>query len=112
MRYAAMINGMDEMAVTKIDVLDGFAEIPVCIGYRYKGKSIDEFPADLDILESLEPIYKDLPGWTGSIAGIKEWSDLPLRTQDYIKFVADFIDRPIKMLSTGPDRNETIQVPM
>ena len=109
--YAAMINDMDELAVTKIDVLDAFDEIPVCVGYKYKGSPIDEFPADSDVLDQVEPIYKNLRGWSTPIAGMKEWSDFPIEAQDYLKFLSDFLERPISMVSTGPDRNETIRLP-
>ena len=110
-KYAAMINDMDEFVVTKIDVLDTFDEIPVCVGYKYKGSPIDEFPAASDVLEQVEPIYKNLRGWSKPIAGMKEWSDLPTEAQDYLKFLSDFLERPISMVSTGPDRSETIRLP-
>jgi len=110
-RYSAMINDMDSVAVTKIDVLDTFDEIPFCTGYKYKGSPIDEFPADADILDQVEPIYEIRPGWSKSIAGMKEWSDLPTEAQDYLKFLSDFLERPISMVSTGPDREETIRMP-
>ena len=106
-----MINDMDSVAVTKIDVLDTFDEIPFCTGYKYKGSPIDEFPADADILDQVEPIYDNRPGWSKSIAGMKEWSDLPTEAQDYLKFLSDFLERPISMFSTGPDRAETIRMP-
>ena len=110
-KYAAMINDMDELAVTKIDVLDTFDEIPVCVGYKYKGSPIYEFPAACDVLEQVEPIYKNLRGWSKPIAGMKEWSDLPAEAQDYLKFLSDFLERPISIVSTGPDRSETIRIP-
>ena len=110
-KYATMINDMDEFVVTKIDVLDTFDEIPVCVGYKYKGSPIDEFPAASDVLEQVEPIYKNLRGWSKPIAGMKEWSDLPTEAQDYLKFLSDFLERPISMVSTGPDRSETIRLP-
>jgi adenylosuccinate synthase len=110
-RYSVMINDMESIAMTKIDVLDTFAEIPVCVGYTYKGTPIDEFPADANILSKVEPVYKNLPGWNTTIAGTREWSELPERARDYIRFLSDFMERPVSLLSTGPEREETLEVP-
>jgi adenylosuccinate synthase len=109
-RYAAMVNAPDMTVVTKLDVLDEFAEIPVCIDYKYKGSMLREFPAEVEILEKVEPVYKLIPGWQTSIAGVREWQNLPPRAQDYLKFVSDYMEVPIGMVSTGPGRNETIQL--
>ena len=110
-RYSVMINDMESIAITKIDVLDTFAEIPVCVGYTYKGTPIDEFPADANILSRVEPVYKNLPGWNTTIAGTREWSELPEKARDYIRFLSDFMERPVSLLSTGPEREETLEVP-
>ena len=110
-RYSAMINDMDSMTVTKVDVLDGFEEIPFCVAYKYKGSPIDEFPADAHILSEVEPVYKNLPGWSTSVAGKREWSDLPQETRDYLKFLSDFMERPIGLVSTGAERDDIVHVP-
>ena len=110
-RYSAMINDMDSVVVTKIDVLDTFDEIPFCTGYKYKGSPIVDFPADANILSNVEPIYDNRPGWSKSIAGVKEWTDLPTEAQDYLKFLSDYLERPVSMVSTGPEREETVRVP-
>ena len=110
-RYSVMVNDMESIAVTKIDVLDTFAEIPVCVGYNYKGTPIGEFPADANILSRVEPVYKNLVGWNTAIAGTREWSELPEKARDYIRFLSDFMERPISLLSTGPEREETLEVP-
>jgi adenylosuccinate synthase len=107
-RYAAMVNGLDSVAVTKIDVLDAFAEIPFCLDYKYKGSVLKEFPADTAVLGNVEPVYKTLPGWQSPIAGVREWSALPAAAQDYLKFLADYLGVPVSMVSTGPGREETI----
>jgi len=109
-RYAAMVNGMDSIVVTKIDVLDTFEEIPFCTGYRYKGSPVDEFPADAEVLDEVQPVYKNLRGWTSPIAGVREWADLPERARDYLKFLSDYLERPIRMVSTGAEREETIRL--
>ena len=110
-RYSVMINDMESIAITKIDVLDSFDEIPVCVGYTYKGNAIDAFPADANILANVEPVYKSLPGWKTSVAGTRQWSDLPEKARDYIRFLSDFMERPITLVSTGPEREETLEVP-
>ncbi len=110
-RYSVMINDMDSITITKIDVLDTFEEIPVCVGYTYKGTPIDEFPADANVLDKVEPVYKNLPGWNASIAGTREWEQLPEKARDYVRFLSDFMERPVSMVSTGPEREETVQVP-
>ena len=109
-RYAAMINALDSVVITKIDVLDAFDEIPICIDYKYKGSLLKEFPADVSILAEVQPVYKNLRGWKTSLAGIKEWSKLPSVAQDYLKFLSEYLGVPISMVSTGPGRDETIRL--
>jgi adenylosuccinate synthase len=109
-RYATMINALDSVVITKIDVLDTFGEIPFCVEYKYKGSVLKEFPPDTAILSRVEPVYKTMRGWTTSIAGVKEWSKLPVAAQDYLKFMSDYLETPISMVSTGPSRDETIRL--
>jgi adenylosuccinate synthase len=109
-RYASMINGLDSIAITKIDVLDAFAEIPFCVDYKYKGSVLTEFPADAATLANIEPVYKNVKGWQTSLAGLKEWSALPSLAQDYLKFLSDYLSVKISMVSTGPGRDETIHL--
>jgi adenylosuccinate synthase len=109
-RYAAMINALDSVVVTKIDVLDTFAEIPFCVEYKYKGSVLKEFPADTAVLSEVEPVYKTMKGWQMSIAGFKEWSRLPAAAQDYLKFMSDYLETPVTMVSTGASRDETIRL--
>ena len=109
-RYAAMINALDSLTVTKVDVLDAFAEIPFCIDYKYRGSILTEFPADVAILSAVEPVYKTMRGWQAATAGIREWSKLPGAAQDYLKFLSDYLEVPLSMVSTGPSRDETIRL--
>jgi adenylosuccinate synthase len=109
-RYAAMINGLDAVVVTKLDVLDVFPKIPFCVDYKYKGSILREFPAEANILAQVEPVYHSLPGWRTSISGVREWSKLPAAAQDYLRFLSDYLSVPLQMVSTGPDRNETIHL--
>jgi len=105
-----MINAPDLVVITKLDVLDEFAEIPFCTEYRYKGSVLREFPAEVEVLEKVEAVYRKLPGWQSSIAGIREWKQLPVKAQDYLKFLSDYLGVEIGMVSTGPGRDETIRL--
>jgi adenylosuccinate synthase len=105
-----MVNGLDSLAVTKIDVLDAFAEIPFCVDYKYKGSVLTEYPADAAVLAAIQPVYKTLGGWQTSLAGLKDWCALPTAAQDYLKFLSDYLGLPISMVSTGPARTETIHL--
>ena len=109
-RYSTMINGLNSVAVTKIDVLDPLAEIPFCTDYKYKGSVLREYPADIDVLAKVEPVYKSLKGWQTSIAGTRDFKNLPAAAQDYLKFLSDYLEVPISMVSTGPERDETIRI--
>jgi adenylosuccinate synthase len=109
-RYSVMINAPDLTVVTKIDVLDTFAEVPICTEYKYKGSVVSDFPAEIEMLGKVEPVYRMIPGWQTSTAGIREWEQLPSKAQDYLKFLSDYLCVPIGMVSTGPGREETIHV--
>jgi adenylosuccinate synthase len=107
-RFAIRLNGVDAIALTKLDILDPEAELPVCIAYELDGKRIDTVPAHLDDLARVKPIYDVRPGWKSSIAGLQRWSDLPSAAKDYIAFIERFLGVPVKWIGTGPGREETI----
>jgi adenylosuccinate synthase len=111
LRYSNMINGTEWLVVTKLDVLDTFAEIPVCTGYRVNGKDTDAIPADVSGLESVEAVYTSLPGWSESTEGVRSFDDLPRAAQDYLRFLERESGARIGMVSTGPDRDQTIYLP-
>jgi adenylosuccinate synthase len=111
LRYAQMINGINWWVVTKLDVLDDLDEIPVCVGYRINGKKITEIPALATGFEQIECIYKTMPGWRKSTAGITTFGKLPQRAQDYLRFIEKETGAPIGMVSTGPDREQTMFLP-
>jgi len=108
LRYAAMINGIDSLVVTKLDVFDTQREIQVCTGYRYKGSPMGEMPATAEELEKVTPEYKTLRGWNESTFGVREAKKLPAAAREYLKFVSDFLGVEIGMISTGPEREATI----
>ena len=111
LRYTAMINGFDSLVVTKLDVLDGFAEIPVCTSYRLCGREIFEMPASNQAVAAIEPVYTKLPGWQSPTAGTKRFEALPARAKDYLAFLAAQTGVEVGCISTGPERSETIIVP-
>ncbi|MBI3406371.1 MAG: adenylosuccinate synthase [Acidobacteria bacterium] len=108
LRYAAMINGIDSLVVTKLDVFDTQPEIQVCTGYKYKGSPIDEMPAEIEKLEQVTPVYRTLPGWKTNTYGVKVASDLPPAARDYMKFISNELAIEVGIISTGPERDATI----
>lgn len=110
LRYSSMVNGLSSLVVTKLDVLDELSEIPVCAGYRYKGTPLKEMPPDSEVLEKVEPDLKVRPGWQSPTRGLTGFEELPQRARDYLKFVADEVGVEVGMVSTGPERNDTILV--
>jgi len=107
-RYTAMINGFDTLVITKLDVLDQFAEIPVCVGYRLSGRPIKDMPATTQALSQVEPVYQTLPGWSTPTSGITSYRALPARARDYLRFVEEQVGVEIGAISTGAERRQTI----
>ncbi len=110
-RYSAMINGITEAVITKLDVLSNLDEIKVCTGYRIDGKLIKSFPTDSDRLYNAEPVYETLPGWKKDISEITSYDDLPSETKDYLNYIADICGFRISIISVGPNRKQTIFAP-
>lgn len=109
-RYAARVNGVDALALTKIDVLDELAEIPVCTGYRWRGEVLEEIPFELEILQEVEPIYKIVQGWQQNTVGTTSWEDLPMAARDYVSILEEEVGVPVGFISTGPRREETLML--
>ncbi len=110
LRFAARINGMDGIIITKLDVLDHFDEIKVAVAYEYEGAVIRDFPASLQVLEKCKPVYKTLKGWDRSTKGIKKKEDIPKEAWEFIKIVEEETETPVVMLSTGPERTEYVWI--
>jgi len=108
-RYSIRLNGIDAMALTKVDVLDRFNTLRVCTGYKYKGKIFEEMPADLDVLEGGEPVYTNFEGWNQSTVGVKGFDQLPDKAKRYIDGLQKILGVGFLMISTGPDRSQTIR---
>ena len=107
-RYSSRINGFTGAIVTRLDILDAFEKIKICTGYRLGDRTIDYFPADISELERCQPIYEELPGWTTPISDIRDYARLPLKTRRYIRRLEEICDCPVKLISVGPAREQTI----
>jgi len=107
-RYAARVNGLSALALTKMDVMDRLAEIQVCVGYRIAGEVRTDYPADRAALASAEPVYRSFPGWQQDTVGTLEFADLPPAARDYVAFIEEQMEAPVLFVSTGPKREETI----
>ncbi|HVP47217.1 MAG TPA: adenylosuccinate synthase [Bryobacteraceae bacterium] len=107
-RYAGMLNGIDSLVVTKLDVLDELEKIPVCVAYRTGRHEVTEMPATVAGLEAAEAVYECLPGWRTSTAGISSYEELPQRAKDYLAFLENRTGFEVGCISTGPERNQTI----
>jgi adenylosuccinate synthase len=106
--YAARINGLTELALTKLDILSGLAEIPVCVAYELDGRTTPHFQTSLDKLGRCRPVYETLPGWQEDITGARSLDDLPENARRYVDFVADMVGVPVSIISVGPKRSQTI----
>ncbi len=109
-RQAAKIGGINGIALTKLDVLDGMEELKVCIGYQLDGKRIDRLPAAPASQENVTPIYETMEGWTDSTRGARSWADLPATAVKYVRRIEELIETPVALLSTSPERQDTILV--
>ena len=108
LRHAAWLNGLTGIALTKIDVLDGLKEIPVCVAYEIDGKRCDEFPASIHDVEKAKPIFKVMKGWDTPVCGATDWEALPEEAKRYIGFIEDETGVHVKIVSTGPGREATL----
>lgn len=109
LRQSAHINSLSGLCITKLDVLDGLERVKICVGYRHvDGRALDNLPSNCDDYGDLSPVYEEMPGWTDSTVGATEWDQLPLNARRYLERLAVLTEVPIHMVSTGPDRCETI----
>ena len=108
LRHAIQINSVSGICLTKLDVLDGLESVQVCTGYRLNGKELGRPPVDCEEFGAIEPIFQEMPGWSESTVGAKSLEELPEKARNYIAFLEQQIEAPIDIISTGPDRNETI----
>jgi adenylosuccinate synthase len=107
-RYSIMINGIDELAIMKLDVLDGLEKIKICVGYEYQGVFYKEFPMDFDAICHARPVYVEMKGWKNPTAGVRKYEDLPLNARRYIERLEKLLKVKIRYVSTGSNRADTI----
>lgn len=110
LRHAVRVNSLSELALTKLDILSGLDEIPVCVAYALNGQRVEHFPADLDQIAKCTPIYETLPGWQEDVTHARTWDDLPPNAQKYIQFVAAQTNTPVSMASVGPKRAQIVMM--
>jgi adenylosuccinate synthase len=110
LRHAVRVNSLSELALTKLDILSGLDELPVCVAYELNGRRLEHFPADLDQIAQCQPIYETLPGWQEDVMQAREWGDLPLNAQNYIGFVAAQTNTRVTMASVGPKRAQVVMM--
>ena len=110
LRRSAMVNGLSGLCITKLDILDGIKTLKICVGYKNGDNKIDLLPLGADQTENCEPILIDMPGWTENTFGTKNWDDLPKNAKNYISKLEELCDVPVHIISTGPERDETILI--
>ena len=107
-RYAGLLSGITHMAVTRLDILDGFDEIKMCVGYRYQGAPLNEMPASLKVLAEVEPVYETFKGWKQNISGVRAYDELPAEARAYLERLAEYTGIRQGIVSVGPNRDQTI----
>ena len=108
--YAANLNSLDYLAITRLDILDSFEELKICVGYELNGKRVEGFPASLKDLEACVPVYEILPGWKTDISGIRTYEELPEAARKYVERIAEVTGVPLGIVSVGPNRAQTINL--
>jgi len=106
--YAVQMNGITELALTKLDILTGVENLPICVAYRHKGQRLDHFPQDSHVLAQCEPIYENLPGWHEDVSQVRTFADLPQATRDYIARIEQLGGARVSMASVGPEREQLV----
>ena len=109
-RYSRQINGFTSLVLTRLDVLDGFPSVKICVGYRVNGRDIDHFPGNTSLLEQCQPLYEEMPGWDKPTGGATDIAQLPKEAVAYVKRLEELLGCPFHLISTGPHRQETIQL--
>jgi adenylosuccinate synthase len=106
LRHAVRLNSLTELALTKLDVLDGFAEVKVCVGYRSGGRLLTSYPDRSDVLAHVEPVYETQPGWDTALSEVRESADLPAPAQGFIELVEREVGIPVRVVGVGAERDD------
>lgn len=109
-RYSCLINAVDTLVITKLDVLDGVEELKICTGYQYRGNRLQFFPTGIETLEKVEPIFESHPGWMADTSTIRKYDDLPVNARSYLSRLSELVNTDISVVSVGPDREATVVV--
>jgi adenylosuccinate synthase len=107
-RQAVKVGGVDGLVLTKLDVLDGLPTLKICTGYRIGGEVVRRLPASIAAQEAAEPVYEQMPGWSGSTRGARSYADLPAEAVKYVRRIEELVEAPVVLLSTSPERDDTI----
>jgi adenylosuccinate synthase len=110
LRYAARINGFNELVLTKLDVLSGLPLVKVCVAYRARGETFTDLPMGVADLSPFEPVYEEYPGWSEPITGVRAWDNLPAAAQGYIRRIAELCQVPVGSVSVGPERDQVVEM--
>ncbi|MGH2544432.1 MAG: adenylosuccinate synthase [Ardenticatenaceae bacterium] len=108
LRFARRVNGLSELALTKMDILAGINVVPVCVAYEREGERLDDYPAQAGSLAAVRPVYEELPGWEEDIMGVQEFDALPAEAQSYLRFIEAYVGLPVTIISTGPGPEDTV----
>jgi adenylosuccinate synthase len=109
-KYSRLVNGMTGLVLTRLDILDGLRSVKVCVGYQVGGQKIDRFPSNTSLLAQCQPIYEEHPGWSQPTASATSLSQLPENAMSYVNRIEELVGCPVQIISTGPSREETIEV--
>ena len=110
LRFSARVSGITSFAISRMDTLGGLGDVKVCVGYELDGKTIDNYPASLELLAKMKPVYKTMEGWDDDISGVRKFSDLPKAAQEYIRLIEDQTGVPVSMIGVGPGREECVYI--
>jgi adenylosuccinate synthase len=108
-RFSVQINGLSDIALTHLDIYDGFPSIKICTAYRFEGQVLTSFPSDISVLEKCQPVYEKLDGWQESINQARSLEKLPSKASNYVSSLEDLLSCSISLVSVGPDRTEIIE---
>jgi adenylosuccinate synthase len=111
LRYAARINGLTELTLTKLDILSGLPSIPLCIAYQKGDQTFAELPLGPNYLSDYTPVFEELPGWQDDLRGIRRWESLPAAARAYILHIEELSRTPVRLVSVGPERDQVIEIP-
>jgi len=109
LRYAARVNGLQEIALTKLDVLSGLNQIKACVAYHWRGRELQDFPTDAEILAECQPVYVESDGWEEEISQVRTWEEMPEEAQAYVKLIEETVGLPVTMISVGPEREQIVR---